>query len=458
MIGGRSLSARLISHWIVALTIAFFTLPATVYLPLAALHVGEPSAVGLESWTTKRARNIVIAALRADGPERERIELTPELRAHMERNPRFCFAVFDAESRALLPGSSRRLADYFDANSKIQSFGSTFHLADDPNPNARGYDRITETPIGRMRVIVYGADFHWDDVLQQIYNYLNVTHAVAFLPLCAAMALVAAIVVRRCLAPLRLAAAKVAAIDVNSLDRRIAGEDLPTELRPFIEAVNGAFDRVRDGVERQRRFTADAAHELRTPIAILKARVGKLQDKPLKHDIERDVRRIQTIVDQLLTLARLRERGERSAGREIDLGATVLAITADYMPVAIDNGRDIAYEAPPAPVKARVDGWAVESIVANLVENAVRAEPDGGAVVVRVLPEGAIEVIDHGEGVDPADRERIFDPFWRKNGASRGAGLGLAIVRELLAELGGTIEVRATEGGGATFVARLPRG
>ncbi|WP_084570730.1 HAMP domain-containing sensor histidine kinase [Methylosinus sp. PW1] len=451
----RSLSSQLVVSWVATLAIVFFTLPATVYLPLAALRIGDIAEVGLESWTTRRARGLVIDALRADASGTMRIEVTHSLLVHMRRNPEFRFAVFEPKDGALLPGSSAELASNFDASANVQSFGTMFHLADDPNPDARGYDRIAETPIGRMRIIVYGAYFHWDDVLQQLYNHLKLINFVAFVPLCAAVAAVAWFVVRRCLAPLRSAAAEAAAVDVNSLDRRIAPRDLPTEVLPFVEAVNSAFDRVRDGVERHRRFTANAAHELRTPVAILRARVDRLSDMPLKHDIERDVRRIQTIVDQLLILARLGGGSDKKSDREIDLGRTVLAITADYMPIAIDNRRNIAFEPPPAPVAARIDGWAVESIVANLVENAVRAEPEGGTVVVRVLPEAVIEVADHGEGVAPDDRERIFEAFWRKNDASRGAGLGLAIVRELLDELHGSIEVRTTEGGGATFVVRL---
>jgi signal transduction histidine kinase len=440
---------------VATLTIVFFTLPATVYLPLAALRIGDIAEIGLESWTTRRARILVIDALRADASGTRRIELTRGLLVHMQRNPEFRFAVFEPKDGGLLPGSSTELASHFAPSTKVESFGSMFHLADDPNSDARGYDRIAETPIGRMRIIVYGAYFHWDDVLQQLYNHLKLINFIAFIPLCAAVAAVACFVVRRCLAPLRAAAAEVAVVDVNSLDRQIASMDLPTEVLPFVEAVNDAFDRVRDGVERHRRFTANAAHELRTPVAILKARVDRLNDKPLKHDIERDVRRIQTIVDQLLILARLGGANKKS-DREIDLGHTVLAITADYMPIAIDNRRTIEFEPPPARVAARVDGWVVESVVANLVENAVRAEPEDGTVVVRVLPGAVIEVADHGDGVAPEDRERIFEAFWRKNDASRGAGLGLAIVRELLDELHGSIEVRTTEGGGATFVVRLP--
>ncbi|PWB81382.1 MAG: sensor histidine kinase [Methylocystaceae bacterium] len=445
----------MILYWVVGSFLAFFTLPATVYLPLTALRVGDNATTGLEGWTTKRARNLVVDSLRQTAEGAKFVEFTPALRTHMARNPEFRFAVFDAETRALLPGSFIDLAGYFDRESRVETRGAMIHLIDDPNPNARGYDRTIDTPIGNMRVIVYGAYFHWDDVLYQLYNYLTLTSLVAFLPLCAVMAIIALFVVRSGLAPLHSAAERVAMIDVNSMDERIARANLPMEVRPFVDAVNSALDRVREGVARQRRFAANAAHEMRTPVAILRARVERLQDDPKKHDIERDVRRIQNIVEQLLALAQLKERA--MAGSEVlDLGETTLSIAADYMPVAIDNGRNIEFEGPAAPVTARADRWAVDSIVTNLIENAVRAEPEGGTITVRVGPGPTIEVVDHGEGITFEDRERIFEPFWRKHDRPSGSGLGLAIVRELLNELRGSIDVRATPGGGATFVVRLP--
>jgi len=87
----------------------------------------------------------------------------------------------------------------------------------------------------------------------------------------------------------------------------------------------------------------------------------------------------------------------------------------------------------------------------NLIENAVRAEPPGGTVIVRLSKDAAIEVVDHGEGVATADRERIFEPFWRKSENTPGTGLGLAITKELTTKLGGSIELLETPGGGATF-------
>lgn len=101
------------------------------------------------------------------------------------------------------------------------------------------------------------------------------------------------------------------------------------------------------------------------------------------------------------------------------------------------------------------DRRALGCIVANLIDNALRAEPEKGTVQVRVKPGATIEVIDHGEGVTPEDRERIFEPFWRKSEATAGTGLGLAIVKDLVEAHGGHIVVVDTPGGGATFKVTL---
>ncbi len=105
----------------------------------------------------------------------------------------------------------------------------------------------------------------------------------------------------------------------------------------------------------------------------------------------------------------------------------------------------------------RANGWALESVITNLIENAVRAEPVGETVLVRVLPGATIEIVDHGEGVAAKDREAIFEPLWCKSDATHGAGLDLGIARELIDQHGGRIWVEETPGDGATFKVFLPR-
>jgi signal transduction histidine kinase len=454
----RSLSSRLVVNWVIFSLIVFFTVPATVLLPLAAMGIEDVGYVRLEGHTVKRARIILLHALRRAEDGSIRIEMTEDLRRYKERNPHFRYAAFDPETGAAFAGSSRDLVDYFSGQlTRLDLFGTTFHILGDPNPNSRGSLRVARMPLGRIGTILYGAEFHWDDVLFWLYYYPTTANIAAYVPLCAALSLVALVVVRHNLKPLRASAARVAEIDLDSLDRRVPTGDLPSEVVPFVEAVNAALERVDAGVARQRRFIANSAHELRTPIAVLRTRLDQLDETPVKRELMRDSQRIQTVLEQLLVLAQMQERAKAAVAPELDLGEAVLTATADYTPIALRAGRRIAFEPPPTRVVVRAYEWALESVVTNLVENAVRAEPPGGVVVVRVTADAIVEVEDHGDGVDPAHRETIFEPFWRKSEATPGTGLGLAIARELTERLHGRIWVEETLGGGATFKLSLGR-
>jgi signal transduction histidine kinase len=197
-----------------------------------------------------------------------------------------------------------------------------------------------------------------------------------------------------------------------------------------------------------RRYIANAAHELRTPVAILRARVENAADSPFKAELRRDVKKIQAIIDQLLISARLAEN-QAAVAQEVDLVRAARAATADYSPLVFVSGRRIAFEAETARLPIRANAQAVGCVIANLIDNALRAEPEGGTVLVRVRRDAVVEVVDHGAGVALQDRELIFEPFWRKS--EDGSGLGLAISKELIEKLGGAIRVRETPQGGATF-------
>lgn len=137
---------------------------------------------------------------------------------------------------------------------------------------------------------------------------------------------------RRGLAPLNAAARDASRIGMDSLNQRFPEGEMPIEVLPFVKAVNEALTRLDAGVARQGRFTANAAHELRTPIAILDARADAVNDDALKREIKRDVRRMQTVVDQLLLLAR-RSSNEDDDAPSIDLGEAVRSIAGNYLPI-----------------------------------------------------------------------------------------------------------------------------
>jgi signal transduction histidine kinase len=454
--GRRSLSLRLIVSLTAAQFIAIvFLVPVTEFV-VSILGVGVSSAVNPDDWDEYRLVALVQKSLTRAQDQRAVLQPTVALRDYMTRNPGARYAVFDVQTKEALPGSSPELVAALASLGQIDALALKFRLPTDDVRGARGSLRLIETPVGRYMIAVYGYRFAWEDVFVVAKLFLNMHTAIVIAPGILGAVLVGWIVVRRGLAPLRAAAADIASIDLHTLHRRISSANAPEELAPFIEAVNNALSRLGAGVEAQRRFVANAAHELRTPIAIMRAHADNPDDAAFRSDMRRDIRRVQSIVEQLLATARISAQGERELD-DIDLGATVLGLIADFTPLAIENKRQISFEQPLGQISIRLHKWELECVVTNLLNNALRAEPEGGDIHVRVIEPAIIEVVDHGEGVAPSDMDRIFEPFWRRETSGKGAGLGLAISKELVLSMGGALTVEETPGGGATFRISLDR-
>lgn len=274
-------------------------------------------------------------------------------------------------------------------------------------------------------------------------------------PLFAAIVLATVIVtVRTSLAPLKRASDRASAIDPASTGVRLDAAGVPTELTPLVAAINDALDRLERGFETQRRFTGDAAHELRTPLAILTSGLEALPESEGVRRLRHDVARMTRLVEQLLRVARL-DALPLDVSIPVDLGAVAATVVEQLAPWAVELGKAIAFEPPPRSVIVAGDADALASAIRNLVENAVHHTPQGTEVVVAVTASAGVRVTDHGPGVSEIDRASVFSRFWRRPGqAQPGAGLGLAIVAQVAKAHGGTVSVEDTSGG-ATFVLQL---
>ena len=212
------------------------------------------------------------------------------------------------------------------------------------------------------------------------------------------------------------------------------------ELRPLVQTLNHFTERLRWQFERQAQFIADAAHELRTPLAVLKARIelGLRTHDPqvLRHTLEQTVKdtdRLTHLANQLLSLARI-ENGARAiaegGAQLLDLSQLARELGMAMAPLAHSRGVALALEAD-QPVWLRGEPTLLNELLSNLIDNALAHTCTGGNVILRVSLPAVLEVEDDGPGIPYEDRERVFERFYRRNQQVAGSGLGLAIVGEI---------------------------
>jgi signal transduction histidine kinase len=265
--------------------------------------------------------------------------------------------------------------------------------------------------------------------------------------------------VGRALKPVSAIRGKLADITAHDLHERVPEPDSRDEIAALARTVNATLDRLQTAVEQHKRFVADAAHELRSPLAILRTRLeltGPGTEAPaLAGGALTDVQRIQSLTADLILLARL-DAGEPLRDEEVDLGQVVAEEAAKPRPRPVTVGLDVA-----ADVLVRGSGDQLARLVANLVDNAVRHART--AVTVRLARDGAcavLDVADDGPGIPPEHRETVFDRFTRLDQARTrdhgGSGLGLAIARDVATAHGGSLTVTSGPSPGACLRAVFP--
>jgi signal transduction histidine kinase len=256
---------------------------------------------------------------------------------------------------------------------------------------------------------------------------------------------------KRALRPLVQASEMAKAIGPARTDVRLPVKRMPSEIVPLVRTVNEALDRLERGFQLQRAFTADAAHELRTPLAILRVRIATLADKNAATALDGDIAAMTRIVGQMLDSAEL-EHFALAPGDIADLKGVGLKVAAFMAPLALAEGKQVALNAPSEGVLINGNEEAMFRAVRNLTENALRYTPRDTTVEITVTQDGTLSVLDLGPGIDESDRELIFQRFWRKDRRQSGnAGLGLSIVKRIVEAHHGSITVGNRATGGAIF-------
>lgn len=245
----------------------------------------------------------------------------------------------------------------------------------------------------------------------------------------------------------------------------LSEEQVPNEVQPLIRAINDLLARLGAAIAAQQRFIADAAHQLRTPLAGIKTQTELAMRQAQPGEAQATLRQLQTatvqsarLVNQLLALARAEPEAKREhATGPLDIAKLARDATTEWVPRALERNIDLGFDGADASVNVVGDDFLLREMLNNLLDNAIRYTQPGGQVTVRVTPDNdqvALSVEDTGPGIPESERQRVFERFYRVLGTgAEGCGLGLAIVSEIAHGHNAEVSLRPGANGGGTLVA-----
>jgi len=286
-----------------------------------------------------------------------------------------------------------------------------------------------------------------DDIVADFYKNVGwITLPILLVLLIADIA-----IFRRALRPLRQASEIAAGIGPARPGVRLPIKEIPREVRPLVSAVNQGLDRLEEGFRIQRDFTADAAHELRTPLSILRTRIDMLEDQAMRQALRQNVEGMAHIVSQLLDIAEL-DTIVIDPGEKADLQSVAAGVAEFVAPLALAQGKDIALSGSTEPVWVKGNPEMLGRAIRNLAENAINHTTAGSTVEFVVEGDGTVSVLDHGPGIGEGEHSLIFRRFWRRDRRKPGStGLGLSIVQRIAELHAAVITVENRKPNGARF-------
>jgi len=403
-----------------------------------------------------RTLDDVVRHLHLDPTGRPVAELPAELAARF--NDELFFTVTDEHGRAFFSVPTGREHSYhpFEPSS-----------GDEPQYFEHNYLQGGENYLGVTQKVVLEKQEFWLQLVEEVPEWQNFLHFSIEVFLHGAgilivlhflgSAFLAYTTLSNSFRPVEDAALAASRIVPGRGDIRIGIAGLPAEVAPFARAINAALDRLDSALAAQKRFTADAAHELLTPLAVMKADIEEMENREAAAALADDVEEMTGIVTQLLELSEF-ESDPKMANDIVDLRQIASDVLTRMAPLAIRDGLTPELTGAEEPVRVTGCPKALTMAVTNLVKNVLQHAAGATKLEIAVQHGGRLSVIDDGPGVRPELRERIFERFYRADGARKGhRGLGLAIVRRIVEAHRGRAYVTDGPGGrGAAFVIELP--
>lgn len=387
-------------------------------------------------YTDEQMIPVIAAAIERDESGQLSVEMTPELADLRSETPQLWFLAEDDNGRSVSFGSVPQ--HYASLVGRLSDLSFAQFRDRHPPFELAAVVRRQRTDVGDLTILGHGA---LSDLNLTVILASNVIVLPIFVLLVLTSLLVTPWIVRRSLAGVQQIAREAEAIDAHTRGRSLSEDQAPREVAPLVSAFNAALRRLDEDHERQRRFLGFAAHELRTPVAVLRSKVESSQSAETR-SLAGDIQRLATLAEQLLDLQRM-DNDQRF--ESFDLAALARGTVAELAPLMIASGKTVAVTvAASEPFVG--DPPAIERVVMNLVQNA--AEHGGRHIIVRVTSLG-FEVEDDGPGVPPDERERIFEPFYRLRPSATGSGLGLSLVKEVVERHSGRVDIFDAPGGGA---------
>lgn len=447
MIRFRSIISRVVALQVVAIAVT------SVLMPLALFWLLDQTANKLHRDALLSQGATVGSFLRSQSSGGVAFDIPDEVRPlYSDGYGLYAYTVLDAAGRvlyssradgtALFPPEAAPLGEWVTRprHSGTVLFGVT----------------VAQMVGGRAYRIQVGQDLsHRDVIIDDIVTTFFYRVAWIIFPILLVLLLIDILIFRRALEPVREASTTAAAISPTRTDVRLPEQSMPAEIVPLVHAVNQALERLEAGYRAQRDFTADMAHELRTPLAIMRARVDALDPGLAQDALRADIVGMARTVGQVLDIAEL-EAFVVGDDAKADLHAVCSEAVAFMAPLAVGLSKTIALTGAEGPVWVRGHADALFRAVRNLIENAIRHTRTGGQIEVEVIVDGTVHVLDDGPGVPEADHESVFRRFWRRDRTQADSrGLGLAIVARVAEAHGGTVGVRNRPEGGAMFTLRL---